>query len=476
MLYLILGMLVGALLLVAAITGLKYLAVVILVLAGILVLTFVHHRYHNLERFLVLAFIPLSSLKIDFHLMRVGGKAGFEITPLDVIWGLLMILWLVRLAQGEARVRLRSVLVLPLMVILVGALSAAARSYSLEAGVRGIFRVIQFVTLFVYLLNRETSEREARLVYWSICLTLGLQSLLGVLQGMTGSTFGSQYFGASRASFADMSKGGVTISRVGGSIGHSNDYALYLNSLIFVPFAAMVSRVKGLDRTLGSAVFLLGVAALAMSKSRGGWVGFAFCFLLFAFVFYRERFGAPKAALLVVGLALILATLVLITPATRERLFTDDYGAAEARIPMAMTALNVIAHHPLLGVGTGNYMLYYFDYGLAPEGEDYEAGAPVHNAYLLIAAESGILVLLAYLAVLLAVWRAAFERSSGPENQRSKTLAYGVGMGLLAQAIIWQVELASPLTNLYTWFLMGMAVSLSQVGRDEIAGSGDAAP
>ena len=473
--YLILGMLVGAMILMATFMGLKWLLMVWMVLGGILLLASIAHRYRNLEMFLILSFIPLSSLKIDVHLMRVGGEPAFAVTPLNIVWILLMIVWFVRLWQGQARVSLRSVFSVPLLLILAGALIAAVRAEPLIVGARGILQVIQCVTLFVYFLNRESTEQDARLFYWTICLTLGAQSLLGVLQGATGGSFGSQYFGAGEASYMDLTYGGLTISRVGGSIGHSNTYALYLNSLIFVPFVVMVSRRTGLLRNLGAAVFLLTGAALAMSKSRGGWVGFAFCTLLFAYVLFRERYGPPKAAFIVVGVVLTLAILVVVTPATRDRLLSDDYGAAQSRIPMTMTALNMIAHHPVLGVGTGNYKNYYHDYDRTPEGHTYLFEYPVHNAFLLMAAEYGILVLLAYLAVMLRVWREAFRRSERLESSLSKMLAYGLGASFVAQAIIWQVEISYPLTGLFTWFLLGLTVSMSQVGQRQVAGA-DIAP
>ena len=39
---------------------------------------------------------------------RIGGKGAFAITPIQIVWALLMILWLIRLRQGEARVSVRS--------------------------------------------------------------------------------------------------------------------------------------------------------------------------------------------------------------------------------------------------------------------------------------------------------------------------------------------------------------------------------
>ncbi len=72
---------------------------------------------------------------------------------------------------------------------------------------------------------------------------------------------------------------------------------------------------------------------------------------------------------------------------------------------MARTALAIIKTHPLVGVGLNNYSLVSSQYSTAVFGKQYLA----HNAYLLIAAETGLVGLAAFLSflatLLVQAWR-----------------------------------------------------------------------
>lgn len=71
-----------------------------------------------------------------------------------------------------------------------------------------------------------------------------------------------------------------------------------------------------------------------------------------------------------------------------------------------------IAHHPLLGVGIGNFpVVLNQDTSLA------RAGSSAHNLYLHIAAEAGILAMLFFLYLLWTVFRANYEAFLESENQ-----------------------------------------------------------
>ena len=87
-----------------------------------------------------------------------------------------------------------------------------------------------------------------------------------------------------------------------------------------------------------------------------------------------------------------------------SRLAMSDYGSAYARIPMAKVALNMIIHNPVIGVGLNNYTEVMYQYGLGKLLPGQTCG--VHNAFLFMCAEIGIIGLI----IFLYLWFIAYKR------------------------------------------------------------------
>lgn len=199
---------------------------------------------------------------------------------------------------------------------------------------------------------------------------------------------------------------GATTFRHSGPIGDSNFWGRVL--AMFAPFALalLLAARSRVPRVLWAAAILSLVLGIWLTQSRGTFLAFgagAVVFLLLA--------GWRYARWLILSPVLLLLLLVL--PATGARLETlgdlaqtsDGGGDLSLLLRLAAqeVALNMLAAHPLLGIGAGNYTpsAYAFLGGLpfATAGELDEPLAP-HNAYLEFAAEGGVIGLLGLLALL----------------------------------------------------------------------------
>jgi O-antigen ligase len=156
----------------------------------------------------------------------------------------------------------------------------------------------------------------------------------------------------------------------------------------------------------------------------------------------------------------------LITP-LRQRLFLEDYGAARTRIPLAQVALNIIGHHPWLGIGLGNYTMAAPDYDITPEGISYEFPRPVHNEFLLIAAEQGLPALGLFLVIFLYVVIQLFRLS---QSRTDPILPY-LAIGLLGTLFAWSVSRLMDYNYVLLgdpfWLLVGLSLAMVQVNRQE---------
>jgi O-antigen ligase len=142
--------------------------------------------------------------------------------------------------------------------------------------------------------------------------------------------------------------------------------------------------------------------AIVASLSRMGMLTVAAAFLLWVFRFRRFdvlRFTVPAAIIL--GLALTFAS-----PEWRERFSTMTTAEARASDPSIQSrmlqyrnSISAFASSPLVGVGFRHYELWAME-------QRFPVGArSIHNAYLRVLAELGLIGIVSYLMVLLLTWR-----------------------------------------------------------------------
>src|SRR5262249_21908278 len=145
-----------------------------------------------------------------------------------------------------------------------------------------------------------------------------IQGAIGAAQGVTHSSLGLEFFGATNAAVNTASE--TEFSRVGGTLGQPNSFAIFVDAVIFVPIAMILASRKLWWKVFYSGIFAVTFGALIMSQSRGAWMGFAFGFVPFAYLALRERLSRMKAVLSVAWILITGVILVVAIPETRERL------------------------------------------------------------------------------------------------------------------------------------------------------------
>jgi O-antigen ligase len=180
-------------------------------------------------------------------------------------------------------------------------------------------------------------------------------------------------------------------------------------------------------------------AALAMSWSRGAWLGFAVAMSVMTVALPRQaRWGLLLVAGLVVG-GLSLYAMGLVPPSVMARLtgFTEyvrfedvrgvgindaNYAVIE-RLAHWQAALEMFRYNFWTGVGLGCYEPAYAGFALINWPI---ALGHAHNVYLNVAAETGLIGLIAYLLLWVAVfWQTWWA------TRRARGLLRGIAIGLL---------------------------------------------
>ncbi len=377
---------------------------------------------------------------------------------------LTLAVWLARgLARREIRLpnpldnRTGSPL-LPLLLFLGAALLSLWDAVELPVyGLPEFIKWVQILLLFLFVSDYLTPRRFPWLL--GVLLVGGLfQAGVGVWQ------FGLR--GAGPPHFAIPALG-ERFYRAYGTFEQPNPYAGFLGLMLPLALGGVwgtavswwTKREKRADEWPRLSFYLLAaaamLAALAMSWSRGAWLGAGAALTVMALALPRRtRWGILLVVLLVGGgMGLYLAGLVPPSVAARLTSFVNDvrftdvrgvgindanYAVIE-RLAHWQAAWEMLRYNLWTGVGFGCYEPAYRDFALInwpiPLGH-------AHNFYLNIAAETGIIGLIAYLllwgAVFWQTWRA---------TRCTTGLLRGTALGLLG---VWtHLSVHNALDNLY---------------------------
>lgn len=163
---------------------------------------------------------------------------------------------------------------------------------------------------------------------------------------------------------------------------------------MLAPWALMLAITdKNKKRNLLALGILL--AGNLLTFSRGGYLGlFAGALVVIVFFWARIKKAHKTIALAIVSVAVLIFAIPNPVSSRFLSSFNLKEGSNKGRIETWEKAIAVTAKHPWLGVGIGNYSLQ-----IKPTA-DYREPIYAHSAYLDIAAETGILNMLIWLAIL----------------------------------------------------------------------------
>ncbi len=206
-----------------------------------------------------------------------------------------------------------------------------------------------------------------------------------------------------------------------GSIANPNDVAAHLIFVLpFVLFAAFARSAHFLVRLLAFSSILPAFYLMLRTGSRGAAIGLA-AGLVFTVVIGNAR---VRAVFLVGFPILAILTMVVLPKADLTRILTfssGDSGHAEAvdsynaRRGLLINSLVATLHHPLLGVGSGQFSVYEGDKAIQ-EGHPHNNWQEAHNTYTQISSEDGIPAALCMIYAMVASFRIFFRLQKATKN------------------------------------------------------------
>ena len=320
--------------------------------------------------------------------------------------------------------------------------------------------------LFIYTASELRRTSDLRLVAVLLIVVGTFEGLLGIAQYLTGSALGFGFVG--RSEFLTGYVGLLQISRVMGTVGHPNSLAMIFDFLLPLTFAFLLFYpMQTWKRILALPALFFEYLGLSVTFSRGGIVCSSLAMSLLLFIYLKRKMGAFRGLAIFLFIAMSFVIVVLVTPnPIQKALFRAEAGeTAAGRIPLDKVALEVIRARPLTGLGLNSYVENVGRYDNTPEQLNLSWNTPVHNLFLFIAGEIGLLGLFFFLWLLWVVLR-PLPKIFAVGDPLLECCAMGVFMGTMAFLGHNMVDLAAWTHPRFVWFILGTGVAIRRLALD----------
>ncbi len=382
----------------------------------------------------------------------------------DMLLVALYALWFVRIfvTRRAPLPRLGKFDALVLMLVLAHVLSVPGTP-DVTLSAYAIIYLTRFVLLYFYV-SKNLQRRHVGWLFYAIFFAIFLQAGLGAYQTATGKLLGLAIDrGTGRYMNVQYEVPGIEhLSRATGTTYDSHAYGVYMAMLAPFALVAAFRRAAGAwMRILAAAMLVLAVVGVLISYSRSAWIccAVALAITWIVHLIWGERY-IVYATMLIVVVLLILSPWAL--HIVIERIDETITKHLSARFEQFGVALNIWRDHFVFGYGAGNYMKAldrYNEYGVMR--------LPVHNVFLWVAAETGLIGVLAFFGIVMGTLARAWRLT-----RRHRDPACRVAVAAFAAMIAYILDgLTDPLFReavVYTmfWMLVALVAAMVRIDRE----------
>jgi len=281
------------------------------------------------------------------------------------------------------------------------------------------FKLLEISALFLIIL---TADFDRFKVYWALVLAGAIEGVLAISQFVSQTISANKLLGIAGHLPAEIGASVVENHgfwlRAYGSFAHPNILAGFLVVAFFAALFLYLKEEPIIDRFLAPlkiGLILIITGGIFFSFSRSAWLALVLAYgCLFLLLFLkRANVDWRLAGKITVALALLAAIIFIIyQPFILSRLAaktTLEDISLNRRERLIEQSYQLISARPLSGIGLGNYTAVIWE--KFPNFKTNE-NQPVHNVYLLIMSELGLIGLVIFLGWQAAVLWLAFGRKN----------------------------------------------------------------
>ena len=385
-----------------------------------------------------------------FGLVLYAAAATVSIALSQIGVGIAAAALLVRLVLDRGRGWRRTALDLPVAAFLVAELVGVIFSQHFARSAK-LFRE-EWIVLFYFVFSQSLRDRREASRLFDLFMAAGaITSVYAIWQHAAG-------WDALRDRPLEPVEFGFMAT---GFFGHHLTFGGAILMVAVIGLATAIAPVGWGRRAFYGTVGLLGSAAVAWSYARTAWIGLL-AGVLVALAFRGRRVLLAGAA----ALAVLAAGAVLIEPSLAVRgaaLVNAGDPASSARVRLWRTAVRIWQDHPITGAGLGSFKTHFEEYKVP--GEYFARGHP-HNDFLNILVGSGILGLVAFLALVAVLFhRALTTRARAPASMSAERAILSAAVAALVAFLVaglGQCYLTDEETAMIFWFTVACAMVVAR--------------
>jgi O-Antigen ligase len=388
----------------------------------------------------------------------------------------LLLEWLSEVFLRRSRFRFPKPLVLSLAFI-VWCLGTLLQARAPELGLTWIFYQLKVSLVFLWFYNAALDKGVLRTVVATLALSVAIQgattlyayhaqiggaNLLGKLLGLqTTQTIRGD---PTRLAAEFIYENGGPL-RGTGTVGIANDQAKYFVMCLPLVLISGLFASSKFWRPFYLLAFALGASGLYFTYSRGGMLSAiaALCTL----PFFMTRAGLLSRKFFVTLVVLALLGAAAATPFLYGHLTTRP-GFYDIRWQHIRYGTEMVLKRPFLGFGINNFNVSVSEYAY----EGVFSKMPIHNHYLRVALETGLVGLCLYLSFF--VWIAAEAyRSIRSHDVFLSTMAMGILASMIGIFVYWMDDLFyGAVIRAQWWLLLGLVLAVRRLTLSESQAGG----
>jgi O-antigen ligase len=380
-------------------------------------------------------------------------RSVFAVTGTVLIALTLSIIGLLTGAIEKSKLVFEPRITLPFIVFILACLVSGINTTDYTLTFMGIAQELEMLFLFLVLINVVTGEERVLLFLRGLYLAFVIECLIYYAQNLLGFSFdilgNTKYVGAT-----DVEAGRIGSQR--GTFGAAPaTAAIYFSVLTLSLTGLYLSRKRLALRIKPILGMVLGGSCLILAAKRAPMSGFVLGVLTMVLLNSMWAHWAVKR--LATVLASLAIPLLIFLPVFLLRASADHEAAYEERMNLTRISWNMVKSHPAIGVGFGTYDTMKRGY-LPPEWKGWIY--TVHNHYLLVLSETGIVGFVALIILHLSILRTAYRgiRIISPEF-RPFQISLVAGLIAMYWEQNWDIFNSRPQNYLF-WLVGAMAVFL----------------
>jgi O-antigen ligase len=354
----------------------------------------------------------------------------------------------------KEKLSIQTPLNLPFLCFILAGLLSIKNSFFYAASVQGVLKLIKYGFIFL-ICARQIQDRKhiARII---IAIAIGIS--LVTIDGLWQMAFGTDFIRGNTMQQA------IGLPRSTAAFPNPNVMGIYLSAISPLIIGLTLFYYQGRQKAVMAVVSVLAVIGIGITLSRGTILAL-YTSILFLSIVHKRK----------ILIALLLA-LIFISPFVIPKKMKDwakevNYNPAiimlnKDRISIYKNAVNMIKHHPVIGVGINTFVKNYGMYKLVEAEKECPTPQAIyaHNSFLQMTGEIGLLGLVVFLWLLVRLFKENTRIYLGLDDRHLKVASISLMACLIAFLInsLSETSMYYPRVTMIFWYMTGFSLALSK--------------